>query len=91
MLVLLGITISVVFNNTLLGLVVLGSFWYICIVGLALAYAGGLSPQGVLGNLPLLLQGESKVVEIYFTVAIGLIPTVALPFVVVRLFNSRDL
>ena len=90
-LVLLGITISVVFNNTLLGLVVLGSFWYICIIGLAFAYAGGLSPQGVLGNLPLLLQGESKAVEIYFTVAIGLIPTVALPFVVVRLFNSRDL
>ena len=90
-LVLLGITISVVFNNTLLGLVVLGSFWYICIVGLAITYAGSLTPQGVLGNLPLLLQGESKSIEILFTLAIGLIPTVALPFVVVRLFNSRDL
>lgn len=90
-LVLLGITASVLFNNTLFGLVVLGSFWYIGLVTLTLTYAGGLTPQGVLGNLPLLLQGHSKPIEIYAILLIGIIPTLTLPFLAVRLFNSRDL
>lgn len=86
-----GITVSVMFNNTLLGVVVLGVFWYVSLLVLALAYAGELTPQGVLGGLPLVLQGESLMVEVYTIVALGVTPLAVLPFVAVRVFGSRDL
>lgn len=86
-----GITVSVVFSNTLLGVVVLGVFWYVALLILAFAYAGELTPQGVLGGLPLVLQGRSLPVEVYSIVVLGGIPLLVLPFVAVRFFNSQDL
>ncbi len=86
-----GITVSVLLNTTLLGVVVLGVFWYVSLLLLALAYAGELTPQGVLGGLPLVLQGESLMIEVYTIVALGVTPLVVLPFVAVRVFGSQDL
>ena len=87
----LGITVSVLFTNTLLGLVVLGVFWYISLVLLDVAYANGFTPEGVLGNLPLVLQGEALTVEITTLVTLGIVPLVVLPFIALKLLNSRDL
>ena len=87
----LGITVSVLFTNTLLGLVVLGVFWYICLALLDVAYANGFTPEGVLGNLPLVLQGEALTVEITTLVTLGIVPLVVLPFIALKLLNSRDL
>lgn len=87
----LGITVSVLFTNTLLGLVILGVFWYICLGLLDVAYANGFTPEGVLGNLPLVLQGQALTVEITTLVTLGIVPLVVLPFIALKLLNSRDL
>ena len=87
----LGITVSVLFTNTLLGLVVLGVFWYICLGLLDVAYANGFTPEGVLGNLPLVLQGKSLTIEITTPVILGIFPLVILPFIALKSLNSRDL
>jgi hypothetical protein len=87
----LGITVSVLFTNTLFGLVVLGIFWYICLGMLDVAYANGFTPEGVLGNLPLVLQGKSLNIEITTLVILGIVPLVILPFVALKSLNSRDL
>jgi hypothetical protein len=73
-LVFLGITVSVMFTNTLLGVTVLGVFWYLGLMLLAAAYAGDLTVDGVLGGLPLVLQGQSRMVEISTILIIGGIP-----------------
>lgn len=87
----LGITVSVLVNNTMLGLVVLGVIWYMGLGILDLAYAEGFSPEGVLGNLPLVLQGRSLSEEVTTLVLIGIIPILLLPILAVRFMNSRDL
>jgi hypothetical protein len=87
----LGITVSVLFTNTLLGLVVLGVFWYIGLGLLDVAYANGFTPEGVLGNLPLVLQGKSLTIEITTLVILGIVPLVILPFIALKSLNSRDL
>ena len=87
----LGITVSLLFTNTLLGLVVLGVFWYICLGLLDVAYANGFTQEGVLGNLPLVLQGKSLTIEITTLVILGIVPLVILPFIALKSLNSRDL
>ncbi len=87
----LGITVSVLFTNTLLGLVVLGVFWYISLAVLDVAYANGFTPEGVLGNLPLVLQGKSLTIEITTLVVLGIVPLLILPFIALKSLNSRDL
>lgn len=87
----LGITVSVLFTNTLLGLVVLGVFWYISLAVLDVAYWNGFTPEGVLGNLPLVLQGKSLTIEITTLVILGIVPLVILPFIALKSLNSRDL
>ena len=87
----LGITVSVLVNNTMLGLVVLGVIWYMALGILDIAYADGFTPEGVLGNLPLVLQGKSLSAEVLVLVVIGIIPIIILPFMAVRFMNSRDL
>lgn len=90
-LVFLGITFSVTFTNTLLGVTVLGVFWYMGLMLLAATYAGDLTADGVLGGLPLVLQGESRMIEISTILIIGGIPLLVLPFLAVRIVNSRDM
>ena len=87
----LGITVSVLVTNTVMGLVVLGIIWYMGLGILDLAYADGFSPEGVLGNLPLVLQGKSLSVEVMVLVILGVVPIFILPFVALKLMNSRDL
>jgi hypothetical protein len=87
----MGITVSVLVNNTMLGLVVLGVIWYMGLGILDLAYADGFSPEGVLGNLPLVLQGKSLSTEVTVLVALGAIPILILPLLAIKLMNSRDL
>ena len=87
----LGITVSVLFTNTLLGLVVLGVFWYISLAVLDVAYWNGFTPEGVLGNLPLVLQGKSLTIEITTLVVLGIVPLLILPFIALKSLNSRDL
>jgi len=87
----LGITVSVLFTNTLFGLVVLGVFWYICLGLLDVAYWTEFSPQGVLGNLPLVLQGKSLTIEITTLVSLGIFPLIILPFIALKSLNNRDL
>ena len=87
----LGITISVLFTNTLLGLVVLGVFWYISLGLLAVTYANGFTPEGVLGNLPLVLQGKALTIEITTLITLGIVPLVILPFIAMKALNNRDL
>ena len=90
-LVFLGITVSVMFTNTLLGVTVLGVFWYLGLLLLAAAYAGDLTADGVLGGLPLVLQGESRMIEISTILIIGGVPLLVLPFLATRIVNSRDM
>ena len=87
----LGITVSVLFTNTLFGLVVLGVFWYICLGLLDVAYWTEFSPEGVLGNLPLVLQGKSLTIEITTLVSLGIFPLLILPFIALKSLNNRDL
>ena len=87
----LGITVSVLFTNTLFGLVVLGVFWYICLGLLDVAYWTEFSPHGVLGNLPLVLQGKSLTIEITTLVSLGIFPLIILPFIALKSLNNRDL
>ncbi len=87
----LGITVSVLVNNTMLGLVVLGVIWYMALGILDLAYAHEFTPEGLLGNLPLVLQGKSLSGEVLALLVIGFIPVVILPFFALRFMNSRDL
>lgn len=87
----MGITVSVLVNNTMLGLVVLGVIWYMGLGILDLAYADGFSPEGVLGNLPLVLQGKSLSTEVTVLVALGAVPILILPLLAIKLMNSRDL
>ena len=87
----LGITVSVLFTNTLFGLVVLGVFWYICLGLLDVAYWTEFSPEGVLGNLPLVLQGKSLIIEITTLVSLGIFPLIILPFIALKSLNNRDL
>ena len=67
----LGITVSVLVTNTVMGLVVLGVIWYMALGILDLAYADGFTPEGVLGNLPLVLQGKSLSIEVTVLVGLG--------------------
>ncbi len=90
-LVFLGITFSVLFTNTLLGVTVLGVFWYMGLMLLAATYAGDLTADGVLGGLPLVLQGESRMIEVSTIAIIGGIPLLVLPFLATRIVNSRDM
>ena len=87
----MGITVSVLVNNTMLGLVVLGVIWYMGLGILDLAYADGFSPEGVLGNLPLVLQGKSLSEEVTVLLVLGAIPILILPLLAVKFMNSRDL
>ena len=87
----LGITVSVLVTNTMLGLVVLGVIWYMGLGILDLANAKEFTPEGVLGNLPLVLQGKSLTEEITVLVGLGVVPILILPFMAVRFMNSRDL
>jgi hypothetical protein len=87
----MGITVSVLFTNTLFGLVVLGVFWYICLGLLDVTYANGFTPEGVLGNLPLVLQGKALTIEITTLISLGIVPLVVLPFIALKSLNSRDL
>lgn len=87
----LGITVSVLVNNTMLGLVVLGVIWYMALGILDVAYATDFSPEGVLGNLPLVLQGKSLTSEVTTLLVIGIVPILILPILAVRFMNSRDL
>ncbi len=87
----MGITVSVLFTNTLLGLVVLGVFWYICLGLLDVTYANGFTPEGVLGNLPLVLQGKALTIEITTLISLGIVPLVILPIIALKSLNSRDL
>ena len=90
-LVFLGVTFSVMFTNTLVGITVLGVFWYMGLVLLAATYAGDLTADGVLGGLPLVLRGESLMIEISTILIIGGIPLLTLPFIATRIVNSRDM
>ena len=87
----LGITISVLFTNTLFGLVVLGVFWYIALALLDIAYWVDFSPEGVLGNLPLVLQGKSLTIEITTLISLGILPLIILPVIALKSLNNRDL
>lgn len=87
----LGITVSVLVNNTMLGLVVLGVIWYMALGILDLAYAHEFSPDGLLGNLPLVLQGKSLSGEVLALLVLGMVPVIILPFFALRFMNSRDL
>ena len=87
----LGITVSVLVNNTMLGLVVLGVVWYMALGILDAAYAHDFSPEGLLGNLPLVLQGKSLSGEVLVLLIIGIVPIFVLPFFALRFMNSRDL
>ena len=90
-LVFLGVTFSVMFTNTLVGITVLGVFWYMGLVLLAATYAGDLTADGVLGGLPLVLRGESLMIEISTILIIGGVPLLTLPFIATRIVNSRDM
>lgn len=87
----LGITVSVLFTNTLFGLVVLSVFWYIALGLLDVAYWTDFSAAGVLGNLPLVLQGKSLTIEITTLVTLGIFPLIILPFIALKSLNNRDL
>ena len=87
----LGITVSVLFTNTLFGLVVLGVFWYIALALLDIAYWVDFSPEGVLGNLPLVLQGKSLTIEITTLISLGILPLIILPVIALKSLNNRDL
>ena len=87
----LGITVSVLVTNTVMGLVVLGVIWYMALGILDLAYADGFTPEGVLGNLPLVLQGKSLSIEVTVLVGLGVVPILILPFLALKFMNSRDL
>jgi len=90
-LVFLGITFSVVFSNTLVGVVVLAVLWYGALAALAFRYAGSLDQHGILGGLPLVLQGKSLTIEVSTISALGVVALLVLPAVAVRVFNNRDL
>ena len=90
-LVFLGITFSVMFTNTLVGVTVLGVFWYMGLMLLAATYAGDLTADGVLGGLPLVLRGESLLIEVSTILIIGGVPLLALPLIATRIVNSRDM
>jgi hypothetical protein len=90
-LVFLGITFSVMFSNTLVGVVVLGVLWYGALAALAFRYAGSLDQHGILGGLPLVLQGKSLTIEVSTISALGVVALLVLPAVAVRVFNNRDL
>jgi len=90
-LVFLGITFSVVFSNTLVGVVVLAVVWYGGMGGLIFIYAPSWDHFGVLGNLPLVLQGKALFSEIWTILGAGIVGLIALPFTAVKVFNGRDL
>jgi hypothetical protein len=90
-LVFLGITFSVIFDNTLVGVVVLAVVWYGGMGGLIFIYAPSWDHFGVLGNLPLVLQGKALFSEIWTILGAGLFALITLPFIAVRVFNARDL
>ncbi len=90
-LVFLGITFSVLFSNTLVGVVVLAVMWYGSLAALAWRYAGSLDQHGILGGLPLVLQGKSLTIEVSTIIAMGVVALVVLPIVAVRVFATRDL
>ena len=90
-LVFLGITVSVLFANTLLGVVVLAVVWYGSLGALAWIYADDLNHHGILGGLPLVLQGKSLEIEIITIGALGMAGLLILPMIAVYLFNKRDL
>ena len=75
----------------MLGLVVLGVIWYMGLGILDLAYADGFSPEGVLGNLPLVLQGQVPFHRSYRTHRPRGCPILILPLLAIKLMNSRDL
>jgi hypothetical protein len=90
-LVFLGITFSVLFSNTLVGVVVLAVMWYGSLAALAWRYAESLDQHGILGGLPLVLQGKSLTMEVSTISALGVMALLVLPIVAVRVFNTRDL
>ena len=90
-LVMLGVTFSAVISNVLVAFALLGILWYSSLAALVLYQAKEISADGLLGNLPAILQGAVDFSIHLPMIGYMSIPLLIFPVVAVLLFSARDL
>jgi len=90
-LVLLTVLFSSFINNMMLTSVIALLIWYVVIAGYALTQINEFSPDGLLGQLPRILQGNFQMGDNWPILVISLIPIFVLGALSVLVFQRRDL
>lgn len=90
-LVMLGVAFSAVISNVLVAFALLGILWYSGLAAFVLSQANGFSADGLLGDLPIVLQGAVDFSEHLPIIGYLSIPLFIIPVVAVLLFSARDL
>ena len=90
-LVVLGVTFSTIFNNTMASVVILEIIWYISFGVALLAQGTSFTRDGVLGLLPAVLQGVYNWGDSWPFMLVLVVPIVGLPILGLRFFQQRDL
>lgn len=90
-LVMLGVAFSAVISNVLVAFALLGILWYSSLAAFVLYQSKGITADGLLGNMPAILQGT-----VDFSIHLPMIgylsiPLLIIPVVAVLLFSARDL
>jgi hypothetical protein len=90
-LVMLGVTFSTFITNVLVAVSLLSILWYSGL-GLYLVSAHrGFSPEGLLGVLPLILQGSFQMADNWIVISYLSAPMVLLPILALYFFSTKDL
>ena len=90
-LVFLSVTFSTVITSAPGSLGMIYLLWYTGITVLLAFQADGFSPVGVLGGLPVLLQGQFEWSLHWPILVVLVVPLLALPPLGIRMFSQRDL
>ena len=91
LLVFLSVTFSTVITNAPGSVGMIYLLWYTGITVLLAFQADGFSPEGVLGGLPTLLQGQFEWSLHWPILLVLVVPLLALPPLGIRMFSQRDL
>lgn len=90
-LVMLGVTFSTFITNLLVAVSLLSILWYTGLGMYLVSEHRGFSPEGLLGVLPLILQGSYQMADNWVILGCLIAPIVMLPMLALYLFSVRDL
>jgi hypothetical protein len=90
-LVMLGVTFSTFITNLLVAVSLLSILWFTGLGVYLVSEHRGFSPEGLLGVLPLILQGSYQMGDNWLILGCLVVPILILPLLSLYLFSGRDL